>query len=322
MSVPHLPEALAPVLERQLGLLSRAQLAEHGVSAAAVRHRSRSAWRLVLPGVVSLTGLRLDDAQRLVAAQLMCGPRARIAGPTAARWHRLRNVPDDGLVHVHVPVNQAARSAAFVRASRTRRPTPYVLADGVVSIEPAARAVADAARTTLAPRDAVALVIEAVQSGTVRLAELHHELWAGPRHGSATLRKAVEAAATGAWSAPEHDLLVLVGTSTLLPDPWPNPQLLDGEGRPLPTPDLWFDDVGLAVQVHSARHHQHSADWDRTVRTDSALAEAGVLRLSVTPHEIRTEADAVLRRIERLHGSRSPHDRPAVRMIPRDPVRP
>ncbi|HEX2805386.1 MAG TPA: hypothetical protein VHN80_04375, partial [Kineosporiaceae bacterium] len=111
---------------------------------------------------------------------------------------------------------------------------------------------------------------------------------------------------------PEGDLLHLVSTSRVLPRGWPNPILTGADGVRLPTPDLWFDDVALAVQVHSRRYHGSPADWDDTVAADGVYAEHGVPVVAVTPHLIAVEADATLRRIEAAHRAASAKPRPTV----------
>jgi hypothetical protein len=314
---PDVPESLEPVVFRQRGLVTRRQLAEHGMTPAMIRTRTASRWRLVLPGVVLLSRLELDVEQRLVAAQLMCGPAARMASTTAAVLHGLQNVRDDRLVRVHVPLRQASRDVAFVRVRRTSLDTDHVLQRGIVAFEPLARAVADAAREARDDRAAGAIVLEAVQRRLVRIPELRHELERGPRAGSARLRRALAAAEIGAWSVAELDLLELLATSAVLPRACANPQLWSPDGARLPTPDVWFDDVGLAVQVHSRSHHEAPADWDRTVRTDSVLAEYGITRLAVTPREIRTDGPGVLGRVERAYRARVGLPRPRVVMRPR-----
>ena len=313
-------QSLRSVAEHQRGILTRAQLAQDGLPAAGLRRRLVADWRLVLPGVVSLGSHPLTHEQRLVAAVLMAGPDGALTGAAATRAFGVTNTPASAQrIDVLVPDNHASRSAGFVRVVRTRRMPVAPRHDGPLVFAPPARAIADLCRQLHDERVARAVVIEAVQRRTTTLAELQHELYAGPRRGSALLRRAVEAAATGAWSAPEHDLLLLLARSRQLPHPWPNPRLATTSGQRLPSPDVWFDDVGMAVQVHSRRHHGDGEDWDRTVRQDSALAEAGVLRLSVTPREIAVAPGDVLSRIERLHASRRPADRPGVVMTPRQP---
>ena len=319
MGAYDLPPELLAIATSQSGLVTRAQLTAAGISAAAVRHRSARSWRHVLPGVVSLSYGPLSPDQRLIAAQLMCGPNARVSAGTAARWHGITAAVDDGRVHMQVPVSQAARRAGFVVATRSRRLALSAACSGIIRLAPLPRAVADAARTARSDRIAAAIVIEAVQRHLVGLPDLEHELEAGARRGSAILRRALATARTGAWSVAEVDLLELLATSQVLPPAWPNPELRAPDGTVLPSPDAWFDDVGLAVQVHSATHHSSPADWDRTVRVDSIFAEYGISRLAVTPHDVQLNGHQVLERIERAYCARAGQARPAISMTPRGP---
>jgi len=40
-----------------------------------------------------------------------------------------------------------------------------------------------------------------------------------------------------------------------------NPRLKDMHDKRLTTPDLWFDDVGMAVMVHSRQFHSGALQW-------------------------------------------------------------
>ena len=92
----------------------------------------------------------------------------------------------------------------------------------------------------------------------------------------------------------------MVRTSSVLPEMWANPSLRSGAVR-LPTPDGWFDDVALAVQVHSRQYHAGELDWEKTVSADGVFAEHGIAHVAVTPRQITREASSVLRRIERAY---------------------
>ncbi|RHA37523.1 type IV toxin-antitoxin system AbiEi family antitoxin [Cellulomonas rhizosphaerae] len=317
MSSYELPPTLQGLAQRQHQLVTRIQLAESGFSPDAVRRRVATSWRMVLPGVVLLGRVALDPTQKLIAAQLHAGADAVVTGAAAARWHGLRYAEADEYVDVLVSPTRRQRSAGFVRTRRTRRPVRPTRGGGILQIAPVARAVADACRVRADERYATALVLESIQRGKTDLPSIVDELHAGPTRGSASLRRAVTAAAGGAWSAPESDLILLVASSMTLPRPWANPELSTLSGLRLPTPDLWLDDVGMAIQVHSYAHHAAGPDWERTIRADSALAEAGILRISLTPSEIAHRPRATLRRIEAMHASRSPTDRPPIRMTPR-----
>jgi hypothetical protein len=87
----------------------------------------------------------------------------------------------------------------------------------------------------------------------------------------------VAEAAAGVWSVPEADLARLVATSRVLPGAWVNPGLTDLAGGRLTTPELWFDDVGMAVMVHSRESHAGALDWEGTVGGDDDLSSARVV---------------------------------------------
>jgi hypothetical protein len=158
-------------------------------------------------------------------------------------------------------------------------------------------------------------VLEAVQGRRVSLGDLRHELEVGPRQGSRTLRAVLADAEQGAWSVPEAKLAQLVRGCPSLPDMWANPSLSAGGVR-LPTPDGWFDDVGLAVQVHSKRYHAGELDWEKTVSADGVYAEHGIPLVAVTPRQIAAQPEAVLTRIERVYQQAACRPRPAVTAVP------
>ena len=304
------------LFDRQEGLAAVAQLLDVGLSRDVIRARIlRGSWRLVLPRVVCRDARGLDARQRLVAAFLMAGPDSAISSWSAATWHGLRSVADERRVVVAVPAQRFVRSHAFVLIRRTRRRDPGLLRMTTLAVSSCPRAVADAARE-LGPQAARPLVIEAVQRRLVTLEDLRHELEAGPRQGSLALRAALAEAERGAWSVPEAELAVLVHTSRVLPAMWANPVLHVGRVR-LPTPDGWFDDVGLAVQVHSKRYHAGELDWEKTVSGDGVFAEHGVALIAVTPRQISAQPAAVLARIERAYEQAAKRPRPAVTARPR-----
>ncbi len=299
------------LFRRQDGLASMAQLVELGLRSEAVRRRLRAGrWRLVLPRVVCRDSRPLDAGQRLVAACLLAGPESAISSWTAATWHGIRAASNDQRVSVAVPIECFVRGHAFVVVRRTSRPDPRVIRTATFAVASPARATADAARD-LGETAARGIVLEAVQRGLVTTDELRHELELGPRQGSRALRAVLTEAERGAWSVPEADLAALVRSSGRLPEMWANPVLQVGTTR-LPTPDGWFDDVGLAVQVHSKRYHAGELDWEKTVSGDGVFAEHGIALVAVTPRQISVQRDAVLRRIERAHEQASRRPRPAV----------
>jgi hypothetical protein len=317
MSTMQVPDSLAATVRDQLGLVHRQQILDHGVSVDALRWALGRRWQFVLPGVVATFTGRLDAQQRLVAAALYAGPHAALASSAAARWHGCTTLPRSDQLHFLVPSRLAARRAGQVVVRRTDRPDERVRHRPPLSVCSPARAVADAARDLRSTDAAAALVVEAVQRGIVTLADLRHELEAGPRRHSRPLRESLAVAELGVWSLPEHQLHDALSASEHLPALWPNPALTAPDGSRLPTPDGWLDDVALAIQVHSVRWHAMGDDWDGTVMNDGIYAEYGVAVLALTPARIRDDPGWVRRRVERAHASLLGRRRPAVTATPR-----
>jgi hypothetical protein len=307
--------ALSRLAEAQAGVVTVGQLSVLGVSRSQLRSRLRREWRYVLPRVVALTGAPLNEQQRYVAALLYAGRDAALASLTAAAWHGVKAARVDHMVRVIVPIDRCVIDQSFVVVRRTTRADEGRWVRGPLTLCRPARSVADAAREAGGDQ-ARAIVIEAVQKRLVGLHHVRHELLAGPTRGAGDLRRAIEEAERGAWSIPEADLARLVTTSRVLPPMLANPVLEIGQVR-LPTPDGWFDDVALAVQVHSRRFHSGYLDWEATVSSDGVFAEHGVPLVTVTPRQIALDSAAVLRRIELAHASARLRPRPAVRATAR-----
>src|SRR6476646_4422297 len=153
------------------------------------------------------------------------------------------------------------------------------------------------------PDEARALIIEAVQRRLVRLDDLSHWIEARRPNGRVVLRRALAEAAAGAWSLPEADLARLMSRSSVVPEPWLNPELRDATGCRLTTPDVWFDDVAMAVMVHSREFHAGVIDWESTVDRDSYLSACRVVVFGVTPGAITRDPSGVLRRIEQAYST-------------------
>lgn len=298
------------LLRDQLGLLTRAQLRHSGVSEAAVRWHLGRRWRIVLPGVYQLDRRPTERVRREVAALLLAGPGAALSGLTAAARLGVQSADPGDTVHVLVPAPRVGRRVAWASLTRTHRPDPLTITRGALVLSSPARAVLDAATQSGARDTATAIGIEAVQRRLVTVDELVHELAQRNRRGSALARLAAQAAGTGSWSPPEALLLQALEQSSVLPHVWPNPELRVGPTR-LSTPDLWFDDVALAVMVHSRRFHSGAA-WDATVEADADLTEAGIIVVGVTPNRIHREVAAVVARIERTYQRARQRPRPPV----------
>jgi hypothetical protein len=292
-----LPSTLDVIANEQWNVVSRRQLYDGGVSAAQLRWRLGRSWRLLLPGVVLLAREQPTLAQRHVAALLFGGPRSWLGGPTAAGLFGFLPMETQQRIHVLGPPSVTPREVAWVTVRRTYLLGERLVEKGPLRLSCRLRAVVDAAAAL--PDDvARRLVIDAVRRRRVRLDDLTHWVEARETRGRPRLRAIVKEAAAGAWSVPEADLEALIRTSRVLPRPMLNPALEDLDGRRLTTPDVWFDDVGMAVMVHSRQFHGDALQWDATVSDDSDLSSYRIVLSGVTPEQLAKDPRAVLRRIE------------------------
>lgn len=265
--------AVRRIFGHQLGLATRSQLIAAGLSEAAITWRLGTHWRVVLPGVVRESGGILAPNQRVLAAQLYAGAQAQVTGQVACSFHGLRPNTKGSAVHILVPATCRRRDVAWARIRPTETLEESLHGYGAIRLTSPARAVVDWARTTRSLGDARALTIEAVQRRLVSLDELVHELERGPRRGSALVRRALVDVAAGAWSDPEAHLREVLGR-TGLPELWMNPSLTRADGTRLTAPDGWFDEVALALMVHSRQFHSMGEDFDATVSSDADLTSA------------------------------------------------
>ncbi len=317
VSVTTFSPALRGVLSQQDGVVTRAQLLEGGVSKAAIRWHSGRTWRVLLPCVYLVGRDTPTERQRLIAALSWAGPRSVLAGPTAARAHGITAADPGGLVHVVVPAPFASRRRGFADVRRTVLDDVDVVHRGPLRLCSPARAAVDAARMARTEDTRAAILIEAVHRGLADIDDLAEWAFRLRTRDAADLHEALAQAGSGAWSVPEAVLLDLVRGSRVLSAAWANPRLATTAGRILVTPDAWFDDVALAVMVHSRRFHASGELWDATVEKDADLVAAGVIVVGVTPNRLHRDPAAVLARIETAYRLALTRPRPDVVATPR-----
>jgi hypothetical protein len=277
------------------GLATRAELIAAGVDPAVVARRCRPGgpWRRLLPGIVMLNSGRPSQSQLIRAALRYAEPGAVLTGLEAARLHGVVRLPEFQQVHVLVPHGRHVSSRAFMLVERTRRRPNVVSADGLPLAEPA-RCLMDAARRMDRLDPIRAMVADAVQRRICDVPALAAELSGRGLSGSALPRRVLAEIADGVRSAAEAWARSLVLRSRLVPDPAWNVAIHTPEGRLLAVVDAWWDEVGLAWEIDSREFHLAPADYDRTLRRQSALAAAGVLVVHTVPSRLRDEPAMVL----------------------------
>ncbi|MCU0266367.1 MAG: hypothetical protein MUC45_09690 [Actinomycetia bacterium] len=312
-------DALEAVARAQLGLVTFDQLLACDLPSSTLRHRIRSGgpWRRVLPTVYYVASGPLDVVQREQAALLYAGDEALITGVAALRRHGVEYLPADPLVepvHLLVPHDRRPRSVGFALVERTLR-LPRPVASHALPTAPLARAVVDAARRTLDRRAVRALAAEVVQRRRVSLAGLGAEVDAAQIRGTALIRAAVGDLRQGVQSAPEAEFRDLILGSGL-PEPLWNPTLLTPDGQFLCRPDAYYEDVGVAMEINSLRHHLSPADFETTQTRHAQMAAWGIIVLPITPGRARWQGDRVLNDVSAARRAAAGRPRPLVIVVP------
>jgi hypothetical protein len=312
---------LAALVRRQHGIVRRDQAFACAMSEAALRHRIRAdgPWQVLLPGVYLVDGGAATPLQRAGAAFLYAGRGIAISGLAALAWHGIetgRSVGTERGKHVDVLVAPQChrRDAGFARLHRTCVAPNVAFRDGSICFAPPARAVADAARFSGDIADVRAVVAAGVQQRKVQVWQLAEELDQGPVRGSARLRAVLAEVADGVRSVAEADLRELIKRERL-PMPVFNPRLFAGEEF-VATPDAWWPDAGVAVEVDSRAWHLAPGDWEHTMARHARMSALGIIVLHYPPSRIRAKRREVAGQIRSALDAAGDRRLPHLRALP------
>lgn len=289
------------------------ELESMGISQSTAYRRARAdgPWSRLAPGIVLAAPGPPTTEDLIEAALLRAGTGAVLTGMHAARRHGLRTPPRDEPVHVLIPHHRKIQSQAHMRFERTTRlPTPVEF-DGVPTA-PLPRAAMDAVRTWKSRALTESVLIEAIQHRRrCHPNDLVTEMETGSRRGTGLPREILRSFTADLRSVAEHDALKLLRTTSLPESSW-NVVLCDDEGRYIARPDIWFDDVGLAVEIDSFEFHFSRDDYAATIRRDARYAVNGVVVLRLLPTRLRAHPDEVRREVRSAYWSAANRTRPPV----------
>ncbi|MFF8268824.1 hypothetical protein ACF059_15690 [Streptomyces sp. NPDC016562] len=304
------------IARRQQNLATYHQLREAGIPSGTIGGRSRRGgpWQRLLPRVYLLQTGPPDHRQRALSAVLYAaqpsvdplrGATAALTGGAALALLGVRDAPPEPL-DVLVRAPRSVRAVGAVRPCSTARWPATLSICGVPSTRPV-RAAADFAARTDDPDLVRSVLANVVQGGWCHPHDLHAEL----RAGRIVTRPAVRAAAAeltaGVRSIAEgraRDALAL----TDLPAPLWNARLHAPDGAFLASPDAYWPDEGVALEVDSAEYHYTRDSWQATLHRRLRLESHGVLVASTTPAILRDRpADVIgaLRALLALGAGRS-----------------
>ncbi|MFD6969343.1 hypothetical protein [Streptomyces sp. NPDC059949] len=286
---------LARTAQRQLNLATHHQLTQAGIPAATISDRSRRGgpWQRLLPRVYLLQTGPPDGRQRALSAVLyaahpsadpLSGTTAALTGGAALALLGIRDAPPEPL-DVLVRSPRTVTPAGRVRTATTARWPATIHVSGVPSSRPV-RAAADFAARADDPDLVRSVLANVVQGGWCHPHDLHAELRAGRIANRPAARAAAAELVAGVRSIAEgraRDTL----SATDLPAPLWNARLYGPDGAFLASPDAYWPEEGVALEIDSAEYHYTRDSWQATLRRRLRLESRGVLVASTTPGILR-----------------------------------
>lgn len=309
-------ERLNKIAGEQYGVIHRQQALECEMSRSAIDYRIRDdgPWQVILPGVYARATGTLTTDQRAMAALLHASPDGVITGAAAVRRH---NLTCAGLneIDVLVPIETRTMSTGFVRVIRTRRMPDTYRSTEKIRFAELPRAVADASRGMSRLSDVRALVSEAIQKGSCKLAPLITELDDGPSAGSRWFRQALTEVGDGIRSAAEADLRTIIIKSDL-ETPIYNAELYLEDGTLLGIADAWWQRAGVAAEVDSRQYHLSAADHEKTTERHNRFAAQSINLLHFVPSTLRQKPENVLRDLRKAIEGGNCRDPLPIKAVP------
>ncbi len=295
---------LSAVLRAGNGLFTREQLlaiADHNVLDRAV---ARGSVVRLLPRVYTTPASALDPRIRVRAALVFAGPDAALSHLSAAPIWRIR-VPDSQHVHVLTPRSADHRTTEFVVVHRypsAELPRELIAySGGLPAVRPAPSLVDCWAVLDRGHRRDV--VITAVRNGRVSPEDICALAAQRPLlRGRRELIELAEQLRAGA-----HSELEIFGLRRVFDHPsLPRPHrqflmVVDGSRYVL---DLAWPELKLAVELDGAAYHGSTAQRERDVRRDAALATRGWQVIRVTYARITSDPEGVRRDLATIIAAR------------------
>lgn len=283
---------------RQCGFVAtHRQLREMGLSTATITRRiaPHGPWQRMLPGVVLAHRGRAGRREQLLAALAFAGPDGVVTGLDALSAHGLRSIEPGPAVEVLVPMHCQRKSRQFVSIERTRNlPAPDPIRG--IRYAPAPRALMDSCRRVGQLHSVRHLVSSAVQAELVSVQQLLDELHRAARQRTALARLVLNEVGEGIRSVAEavaRDVMQQGG----IPTPQWNVTLYGDDGQLLLSPDAYWADLGVALEIDSFAWHLDPKSYLRTLKRSRAMMVNGIIVLHFAPVEIRDDPERFVREV-------------------------
>lgn len=288
------------LIRRQDGIIHRVQALEAGMTRAEVDSRiRRGRWHRILPCVLSTTPEPAARA-RLWATALWAGPGSILAGRAAlAAAGIIEQVPL--VIAVYVGPARSHPDPPGIRSVRAHLPRSAWRWHGGLCMTSPARTALDLVRWNH-PDPFLPLIL---RRNAASVEELRFVLKAmATVRGYEAAQAAVQRALDNPWSPPEQDLHEGLRAAGITG--WrANSPVLTPHGAV--RPDLFFDEIKLAVEVEGKKYHSEAVDpgaFHRDAVRRQALEDIGWFVLRFTPRQIADDLPGVvatiIRKIDQL----------------------
>lgn len=276
------------------------QLVDFGVSKSTITRliAPHGRWQRLLPGVV-LTHRGTPTRQELILGALaFAGEGAVITGLDALRAHGLRSVPTNRWVDLLISTHRQRKSKDYVRIERTiHLPEPLMVAS--LPYAPAPRAVIDACRRDESLAQVRELVAASVQNRLVSVADLREEVKTAARARTALARAVLREVGEGVRSVAEataRDVMRQFG----VPAPLWNVRIFTADGVLVLSPDAFWPELGVALEIDSFAWHLGPADYLRTLQRSRQMVVNGIMVMHFAPVEIQSDPERFVREVKAL----------------------
>jgi Protein of unknown function (DUF559) len=286
----RLERRIAALVERQHGVVSRAQLREYGMGDGAID--ARLARRRLLPvhrGVYAVGHRRLAPRGRWVAGLLAAGPGAFLSHRSAAAlWELCRDRGD-----IHVTVRGRRRRQSSLRIHETDLAADETCVHDEIPVTTVARTLFDLA--SLLPREQLEQAISRAESRMLADAPSLPALVARyPGHRGLANLRAILADGRIGLDVTRSELEVRFLTFLRergLPRPEAN-VIVDAGGRRVEVDCLWRR-ARLVAELDGHCYHVDLRAFETDRRRDRALLAAGYRCMRITWRALELESDAL-----------------------------
>ncbi len=276
---------IAELAGRQLGLVTRSQLLQMGLSSPAVAHRLAARRLLsVHPGVYALPATAPTQEQQLLAALLAAGGDSAASHLSAGMFWKLDGIAADR-PHIVVPHGRKLRLVgAVVHRTRTLKPG-NIVRRGLFRVTSPTRTLIDLAGV-LNFDQLEDVLDDALRRRLVNLRGLIGNLGASGRRGMegcGGLRRLLDARlGTREPGSPLETRFRRRLVHAGLPMPVPQYEVRDESGRLIARVDFAYPDARLALEVDGYAYHSGRKRWEADLARQNRLIAAGwrVLRFS------------------------------------------